>query len=398
VRAVSRWAVAAGGLLALAACSSAADDLEAGSATPADEGPPPVLAGGPEDLTTTTLGPVPGPGASSTSPPGPTGSPGSSTTTAPARDPELGSGEAVTFAFGGDVHFEKMIRTTLDRDPAAVFAPVSDLFGSADVAVVNLETAITTGGTPAPKDFTFRAPDTAFDALRAGNVDAVSQANNHGMDFGAVGLEDSLAAAEAKGFPVVGIGRDEDDAFRPWTTEVRGQRIAVIGATQVLDSNLITAWTATDTQPGLASAKDVDRLLEEVRAARQVADTVVVFLHWGTEKQTCPNERQTGLAPQLVEAGADIVVGSHAHRVLGGGRLGDAVVHYGLGNFVFYTSGGPGAESGVFLVTATGRRIDSYRWVPARIEGGLPHPLEGAEADQASASWEDLRACTGLAP
>jgi poly-gamma-glutamate synthesis protein (capsule biosynthesis protein) len=209
----------------------------------------------------------------------------------------LGSGEAVTFAFAGDVHFEGAIRSTLDADAAAVLAPVAPLLRGADVAVVNLETAITTRGTPAPKAFTFRAPDTALDALVAGGVDVASQANNHGMDFGQVGLEDSLAAAAAKGFPVIGIGVDEDAAFRPWTTEVRGQRIAVIGATQVLDGNLLSAWTATDAQPGLASAKQVERLLEEVRAARATADTVVVFLHWGTEKQTCPNDRQRALAP-----------------------------------------------------------------------------------------------------
>jgi poly-gamma-glutamate synthesis protein (capsule biosynthesis protein) len=296
------------------------------------------------------------------------------------------------------VHFEKMIRTELDADPATVMAPVSGLLGGADLAVVNLETAVTTRGTPAPKAFTFRAPDTAFDALRAAGVDAVTMANNHGMDFGTVGLDDSLAAAEAKAFPVVGIGRDEDQAFAPWITEVKGQRIALIGATQVLDSNLLTAWTATETQGGLASAKRVDRLLEAVRSARTEADTVVVVLHWGTEKQTCPNERQRELAPQLVEAGADVVVGSHAHRVLGGGMMGDAVVHYGLGNFVFYTPGGPGTDSGVFTVSATGRRIEGYDWAPAQIQGGVPIPLEGAAAAAAEASWEALRDCTGLTP
>lgn len=334
--------------------------------------------------------------------PGSTSAPTTSPRTAPPttarRDPTLGSGATVTIAFGGDVHFEKMIRSRLDADPATVMAPVSGLLGGADLAVVNLETAVTTRGTPAPKDFTFRTPDTAFDALRAAGVDAVTMANNHGLDFGTVGLDDSLASAEAKGFPVVGIGKDEDQAFAPWITEVKGQRIALIGATQVLDSNLITAWTATDTQGGLASAKRVDRLTESVREARAEADTVIVFLHWGTEKQTCPNERQREIAPLLVDAGADIVVGSHAHRVLGGGMMGDAVVNYGLGNFVFYTPGGPGTESGVFTVTATGRRIDGYDWAPAQIQGGIPTPLEGGAAASAEASWEALRDCTGLTP
>ena len=97
---------------------------------------------------------------------------------------------------------------------------------------------------------------------------------------------------------------------------IKGQRIAVIGATQVLDDNLITAWTATDTQAGLASAKEVPRLVAAVQAARATNDTVVVFLHWGVEKQTCPSASQQELARTLVDAGADIVVGGHAHRLL----------------------------------------------------------------------------------
>src|SRR5690606_4017424 len=112
--------------------------------------------------------------------------------------------------------------------------------------------------------------------------------------------------------------------------DVRGHRIAVLAATQVLDSHLIEEWTAGPGKPGLASAKRVDRLVEAVRAAAAGADTVVVFLHWGIETHTCPAPRQQELAHALVEAGADIVVGGHAHRLQGGGRLGDAVVHYGL--------------------------------------------------------------------
>jgi poly-gamma-glutamate synthesis protein (capsule biosynthesis protein) len=177
-----------------------------------------------------------------------------------------------------------------------------------------------------------------------------------------------------------------------------GQRIAVIGATLVLDDNLIDAWTATPTHAGLASAKRTDRLLQEVRAARETADTVVVFLHYGIEGQTCPEPRQTTIAGQLVDAGADIVVGGHSHRLQGAGRMGNALVAYGLGNFLFYARPGPGAESGVLLVTVTGRDIDSYEWVPARIRGGTPQPLDGAEKEAAVAAWHGLRDCTGLRP
>jgi poly-gamma-glutamate synthesis protein (capsule biosynthesis protein) len=100
----------------------------------------------------------------------------------------------------------------------------------------------------------------------------------------------------------------------------------------------------------------------------------------------------------LADAGADVIVGGHAHRLQGGGRLGAAFVGYGLGNFVFYTSGGPGAQSGVLLVTVTGRDVDGYQFVPATLHNGVATPLAGDAAAAAVAQWDALRACTNLAP
>jgi poly-gamma-glutamate capsule biosynthesis protein CapA/YwtB (metallophosphatase superfamily) len=316
----------------------------------------------------------------------------------PGREP---TGEPVTIAFGGDVHFEGAVATRLARDPATTFGPIAGVLRRADLAVVNLETAITERGTPAPKEFTFRAPPSAFAALDAAGVDVATMANNHGADYGVVGVRDSLTAARRAGVPVVGIGADAAEAFRPQRFTVDGQRIAVIGATQVLDSNLAAAWTAGDGKPGLASAYDEKRLLAAVRAARAQADTVVVDLHWGREwdpaEARCPIDRQRALAPKLVAAGADVIVGSHAHALLGGGYLRSAYVHYGLGNFVFYSRGGVTAQSGVLLLTVRGRAVSRAQWVPAVISGGVPLPLEGAAAERAIAALQALRACTGLA-
>jgi poly-gamma-glutamate synthesis protein (capsule biosynthesis protein) len=308
----------------------------------------------------------------------------------------LGSGEAVTIAFGGDTNFEGAAAERLAADPASVLAPVAALLGAADLAVVNMETAIGTGGTPAPKEFVFQAPPEALEAFRAAGVDVVSAANNHGMDFGVDSLHETLAAEQAVGLPVIGIGADETEAYAPFVAEVRGQRIAVIAATQVLDGDLIDAWTATPDQPGLASAKRVDRLVQAVAEARAVADTVVVFLHWGVERETCPTATQQDLADALVAAGADVIVGGHAHRVQGGGRLGGAVVHYGLGNFGFHAASPEAAATGVFVVTVTGRRVDGYEWVPGRVVDHQPVLLDGERRDAALAAWHDLRRCTNL--
>ena len=209
-------------------------------------------------------------------------------------------------------------------------------------------------------------------------------------------MRDTLAAARRARMPVVGAGANERSAYAPFRRTVNGQRVAVIGATQVLDDNLIEAWTARPHKPGLASAKREARLARAVREARRTSDTVVVFLHWGLELASCPTTDQKRLAARLVAAGADVVVGSHAHVLLGAGRRGKALVAYGLGNFVFYAFREITSQSGVLEVTVTGRRIDGYRWVPARISAGIPRPLAGADRRAALRRWNGLRACTGL--
>ena len=113
-----------------------------------------------------------------------------------------GNGQPVRFAFGGDVHFPAERDTTdpgaaspvvladqLRSDPTHLLAPIAPVLSSADLAMVNLETAITDRGTPvAGKNFHFRSPAASFTALKAAGIDAVNMANNHSLDYGPAGL------------------------------------------------------------------------------------------------------------------------------------------------------------------------------------------------------------------
>jgi poly-gamma-glutamate synthesis protein (capsule biosynthesis protein) len=320
----------------------------------------------------------------------------------PRLDPDWdGDGKPVTFAFGGDVHFPAgtNLGDRLATDPTtALGAGVSQLLSGANISMTNFESALTDGSCPEPqpKQYVFYAPASAVQAFQGAGVTLITEANNHGEDCGPAGLQTALAVRASSGYPILGIGQDVDEAFTPYRATIDGEKIVIIAATQVIDSDLQTSWTATDTQAGLASAYDVDALVSAVESARRVADTVVVYLHWGTELDDCPNPLQEPLARVLVAAGADIVVGTHAHVLLGGGYLGSAYVDYGLGNFAFYDNSPPENESGSLVITATGRRIDSVTWRPAVIVDDLPQPLTGAAATTAVQNWNNARGCTDV--
>ncbi len=306
---------------------------------------------------------------------------------------------AVRIAFAGDVHFAGLLADRLDH-PATAIGPMSRVLSRADLAIVNLETAVTTSGSPEPKEFTFRAPPAAFTALRAAGIDVVTMANNHALDYGPVSVPDALAAARAADMPVVGIGLNAKQAYAPWITTVKGRRIALFGASAVIDASLVTSWSAGPHQPGVATALDGnnDALVAAVERVRPRVDTVIVDLHYGADLTPCPTQIQRTLAEDLAQAGADVVVGQHAHILLGGGYLGSTYVDYGLGNFDFYVSGkGPTAETGVLLLTAKGRHISSPRWVPGRIVNGVANRLTGIAASEGIDRKDRLRLCAGLA-
>lgn len=316
----------------------------------------------------------------------------------PAAVPRPVAEAPLTMAFAGDVHFEAHVAALLRR-PGTALTSLRPHLATADLAMVNLETAITTRGTPAPKQYRFRAPATALSALAGAGVDVVTMANNHAVDFGPVGLTDTLAARKAGPVRVVGIGANAAQAYAPAVLTVRGRRVAFLGASQIGDWTL-RQWGATSARPGIAGARPLDRLVTAVKEARAQADVVVVYLHWGTERLTCPDAAQRAAAAALAAAGADVIVGAHAHRLQGAGWLGRSFVAYGLGNFVWYNrSSEASTTTGVLTLTLHGRRVTRSRWTPLRIGAtGVPTAPPKATADRLNRAFQSTRGCTGLSP
>ena len=301
---------------------------------------------------------------------------------------------SITLAFAGDVNFADRTARLLE-DPATAFGPISAVLRSADFAAVNLETAVTSRGAPQPKTYHFRTSPVAFTALRDAGIDLVTMANNHVLDYGPAGLADTLAAARTARFRYVGIGMNAAAAWAPYLTTIHGVKIAVIGVSQVAE--LASSWVATASRPGEANAIDLGRTLAAVRTARRLASVVIVFMHWGTEGQACPDPAQLALAPRLAAAGASIIIGAHAHILQGSGWLGHTFVAYGLGNFLWWEHSYSTA-TGVLELTLRPHAPLTARFIPAVVSGaGQPIVDRGAAARRAAAHYASLRACAQLA-
>jgi poly-gamma-glutamate capsule biosynthesis protein CapA/YwtB (metallophosphatase superfamily) len=313
----------------------------------------------------------------------------------PGQAARNGPDSSITLAFAGDVNFAGRTARLLS-DPAAAFGPIASVLRSADFTALNLETSVTGRGTPQPKTYHFRTTPLAFTALRDAGVDLVTMANNHVLDYGPVGLADTLAAARAARFPYVGIGVNSAAAWAPYVTTIKGMTIAIVGVSQVAE--LASSWVATGTRPGEANAIDLSQTLAAVRAARRLARTVIVFMHWGTEGTTCPDPAQLSLAPMLAAAGASIIIGAHAHMLQGSGWLGHTFVAYGMGNFLWWERSYSTA-TGVLELTLHSRGPLTARFVPAVVSRtGQPIADRGTAARRAAAHYASLRACAGLTP
>lgn len=339
---------------------------------------------------------------------GGTETPGSLENPVPSEEPPP-PGE-VTFSFAGDVHFEGAFEAYPERRRSNL-GEMSQGLRWADVALVNLESALVDPADlprPASKEledpslrYWFDTSEAALGTLARSGVDVASISNNHGADYGARGLRQTLAAKRTSPVALVGVGATPREAYTPYRTTVRNTDVAVFSADASPRESVDATWEIAAGQgPGLAAARpgEAGPLLRAVRTSAERDDVTVVYVHWGEEGSSCPTGWQERLATSLAEAGADVVVGSHAHRLQGAGMIGDTYVSYGLGDFFWYHGRSP--ETGVLTLRwRDGRIVDDELQPAARTPaGGAPLRLTGSERQQARRDWRQLRGCTNLAP
>lgn len=252
---------------------------------------------------------------------------------------------SVEIAMVGDVMMHGMQLKAAARPDGSysldgVFDGVAPFLRSADLAIANLETVI--GGSDLiysgyPR---FNSPAALLDALADAGVDILQLANNHTLDRGEDGLLRTLDAVDARGFLRAGTFRSLEERLRPWVRVdlPGGPSVAFLAATYGTNGIPLP-----EGKPWMVSLLDDGWLEAEVAAAAADADLVIVGVHWGPEYQHKPEEWMRQRARSLVDAGADVVMGTHPHvlqpaEILSAtdrvGRPRDALVLYSLGNFV----------------------------------------------------------------
>ena len=206
------------------------------------------------------------------------------------------------------------------------------LFKQDDLTVINHECPSTDIVAPIPKTFSFRCDPEALDEARKAGVEVASLANNHGFDQGPEALLDSIRNLKRADIVPLGAGASAREADAPRYVEVKGWRIGLIGVGEVIDPDY---QVAIGDEIGTSVGHDFPRALRAIREAEGNADLVIVVIHWGVELDTQPRDYQVDEAHRMIDAGADIIFGHHAHRLQPMEVYEGKPIFYGLGNFVW---------------------------------------------------------------
>lgn len=226
-----------------------------------------------------------------------------------------------------------------------LFEGVGRLSTASDIVFCNLEGPVSTRGSIAfPKPRPVRSYPFCLEQLVKSGVRVVSLANNHVMDYGLDALSDTLDYLRKSSIGFCGAGNNLEEARRPAIADVKGKKLAFLAYASFFDLGA----QATDTKPGLVpirvdplfgtphlNMEDVEAMREDIRKARDEADFVVVSHHWGVSMSETLTVYQKALAHSTVDAGADLVLGTHPHILQGIEVYQGKNIFYSLGNFIF---------------------------------------------------------------
>jgi poly-gamma-glutamate capsule biosynthesis protein CapA/YwtB (metallophosphatase superfamily) len=313
----------------------------------------------------------------------------------------------MTLALTGDVMLGRLVDQSVITNPSVaptqVWGDVLPLLLGADRRLINLECVISTRGQkwrPATKAFHFRTHPRAIEFLRAAQIDCVTLANNHVLDYGIEAMLECMTLLDRAGIRRAGAGRTLTEALTPAILDVPRNRFAVVG---VMDD--VPPWAATDTTPGVSYIEYGpdglrepfrSRLAKVITLAKRQAQIVIVSAHvgpnWGT-----PSASMRALAHELIDLGADLYWGHSNHTPQGIETYKGKFILYSTGDFIDDYAVDPDERndlSFLFLVDIERQGVVRIRLHPVRIENFRVRRAQGKEVAFLQESMQ--RKCAAL--
>jgi len=245
------------------------------------------------------------------------------------------------------------------------FRRIAPLLQSGDIVFANLEAPLADSGDVAEKRFTFKVPTQHVSGLQEAGFNLLSLANNHMLDFGALGLEQTLETLDRAGILHAGAGRDRDAAWQPAVFKTPAGTVAALAFSMTFPKEF---W-ATDSSAGTAYPLE-GRLIRTLETLDQQVDFLIVSFHWGTEKKDTPNDYQVYFAHLAIDHGADLVLGHHPHVLQGLEIYKNRLIAYSLGNLAFSSFSYAAVNSMLLKVVLHRNGLLFARIYPLNVDNG----------------------------
>lgn len=286
--------------------------------------------------------------------------------------------ENASIAVTGDVMFARKMQGVLSTD-SSPFEGVSDVISTVDLLLINFENAATTSGNAVKGDVPLKCDPSYVPLAKANNLTVASLANNHAFDYGIDGMKDTMQNLKDSDITPIGAGNTEDEAHQAVVKDVNGRKITILN---YMDSDNFAEYSqevmpmANGSNPGYSAydSEDAQKQISE----NNDSDLIVAYLHFGNEYSNSPNENQVKIAHELIDYGADVVLGSHPHVPQGIEMYNGKPIFYSLGNFIFDQSN-PATHEAYFVRIDMVNDTGVCTVYPIYVSNYLPQHMSSAD-------------------
>ncbi|HVP95401.1 MAG TPA: CapA family protein [Methanoregulaceae archaeon] len=302
------------------------------------------------------------------------------------------SNSSVMLAVVGDCNGYNLLKSgSGDIDPLLSVRP---MINQSDVFVFNMEGVILRSdqlhsAVKYPNQSSFISPPVFAKYMKSENITVANLANNHILDGGATGIEETKNSLDKSGIMFLGAGSNAAEACQPLILTVKGTRIGFLSY-DLINPSVFSAGRDT---PGAGSFL-ICNVTKSIRYLKEKSDIVVVFLHWGEPWSDSIDDYQMTIARQLSDTGADLVIGHHSHMLQGIGRYNNTLVFYGLGNFLLntdYEMPPDSRKSMIAFIEIRDQKVQGCYLYPVVLDNnGFPQPAPGNERDNILLHLENL--------